>query len=190
MPGNEQKVRLIGGRRWRTLERSTLRHDGYMTAKIAAAGLDRISRQGDESPEEFAQRLLQKILLSGAWFDLLGGLVLPDELADDQWSEKVAAETAGFLAQVTDAADKQAVREAFRPLLVGFFAAGMGYSARSRTASTAAEAGQPIPAPLHASGSATPTAPISASGQQSSASWGARIRGVLKRCSIGRSGMR
>ncbi len=164
------KLREIRGRKWRAVERSTLRHDNYMIRHILEGGLDKLRRNDGESLEEFAVRLLHAVLASGKMFDLLGGLLLPEAVPDDKWSEQLAAETAEFLGNVIEEHDKIAVQEALMPLLLAFFAAGMGFIEPSRTALKRAEEAHPERALNTVSEIAATTSVISASGATSSGS--------------------
>ncbi|MCI0356708.1 MAG: hypothetical protein L0099_16985, partial [Acidobacteria bacterium] len=126
------KLREIGSRKWRAVERSTLRHDNYMIRHILEGGLDRLRHNDGESLEDFAIRMLHAVLASGKMFDLLGGLLLAENVPDEKWTEAQAGETAEFLGNVIEEHDKTAVQEALMPLLLAFFAAGMDFIEPSR----------------------------------------------------------
>ncbi len=158
------KLREIGGRKWRAVERSTLRHDNYMIRHILEGGLDKLRHKDDESLEDFAMRMLHAVLASGKMFDLLGGMLLPENVPDEKWTEAQAGETAEFLGNVTEEHDKTAVQEALMPLLLSFFAAGMDFIEPSRTALKKAEEAHPERALNIVSEVAATTSVISASG--------------------------
>ena len=135
----------IGGQKWRAVKRSTIEHDFWLMKNIREAGLDAVRIQPGEKPEEFAVRLLHEVIGSGKAFMLLGGMLLPESIPDEQWSPERAHETAAFMRGLAADEDKAAVKSAIISLLTGFLEAGLRSYANSGTASTAASQPQPAP---------------------------------------------
>lgn len=115
----------LGGRVFREAKRSTIEHDIWTMDQIRASGLDSVRRDPDEMFEEFGLRLLDVALRSGRALDLIGGLLLPDEVDDLDWSPELAKETAKFLGRLSSEEDKQQVHVLLGKLVAGFFAAGV-----------------------------------------------------------------
>lgn len=129
----------IAGRLFRAVERSTLAHDFYVMKQIRRAGLDQCAPRPSESAQDYALRLLYAVVESGVPFELLGGLLVPEGVPDEQWSEEHAEATAAVLRQVTDAADKAEVQKLMIGLLTDFFREGLRFWNPSATASSPAQ---------------------------------------------------
>ncbi len=115
----------LGGRVFREAKRSTIEHDIWTMDQIWASGLDSVRRDPEEAFEEFGLRLLDVALRSGRALDLIGGLVVPEEVDDLDWTPQLAKETARFLGQLSSEEDKQQVHVLLGKLVAGFFPAGV-----------------------------------------------------------------
>jgi len=135
----------IGGQKWRAAKRSTIEHDFWLMKHIREAGLDNVRIRPGEKPEDFAVRLLHEVIGSGKAFKLLGGMLLPESIPDEQWSPERAEQTAALMRGLAADEDKAAVKSAIIGLLTGFLEAGLRSYADSGTASTAGSQPQPEP---------------------------------------------
>jgi len=136
----------IADRTFRIVQQSTIEHDVYMMLVCKAAGIHGLRRAKNESPEDFAVRTHTTILESGQTCNLLGGVMLPAELSDLEWSKKIARETAEFCSRVTDEESKRAMHLA-TVQFTAFFAAGLLCTDPFRIASEQREKqGQPATA--------------------------------------------
>lgn len=136
----------IGETLYRMVERSTLANDFHVMKHLRAAGLADCSPGQGEAAEDYALRLLYTVVENGAPFELLGGLLLPEGIPDEQWTAELAAATAGALRRITDPADKAEVQKLLIGLLTDFFREGLRYLKPLPIASSApaqAEAAQP-----------------------------------------------
>lgn len=115
----------LGGREYRVIKTSTVEHDVWMMARVVDAGIRQVTMEPGESPEAFATRLTGELARSGQVLALLGGVMIPSELQDLQWTPEVAKATAAALGQLTDPDDKQAVLSQIASLVAGFFEAGL-----------------------------------------------------------------
>lgn len=122
---NEQQVIKLGGREFAPVSVCTIEHDYWLMSKIRVAGLDQMAKGEGESAEEFVSRMLQEVILSGAAFDLLGGLLLPLPLAPEEWTPKHAVETGEFIKRLSAPVDKATVQSSMVSLLIGFFEQGL-----------------------------------------------------------------
>jgi len=175
----------IGGRTFLPLHESTVEQDFRFLALINRARIDEVVMQPGESPEAFARRLLEMTIESGAILDLLGCLLIPEDIAPqdrdpgEAWTPEVGRETARFLGQLRDPKDKAEVRSLVLSLLVSFFESGIVSLWTSTTSSTEA-----IPDPKNNQVSPAGTAP----GPNSSRSSPMGISTGPSRSSAGRSG--
>ena len=115
----------LGGREFRPLTVSTIEHDLWVMGQVRRAGLDRITMGGDETADDFARRLLDVILQSRQIFALLGGLLVPAEVPDLEWTPETAEATGAFLRTVTDPAEKQVLITEVAGLTASFFGSGL-----------------------------------------------------------------
>lgn len=127
-----EKIEL-GGRTYVPVKNSTIEHDFWLMGQIRSAGLDEVRINPDEKPEDFALRLLRDVINSGKVFLLLGGLLIPEGTAGEDWTPELAGETAGALKKLTAPEDKEKVREQVLSLLIGFFEAGLACLTTSRS---------------------------------------------------------
>jgi hypothetical protein len=120
----------IQGRTFRPVVDSTFEHDIYLMNHIRGAGLDTIQPKEGEAYEDFALRLFDGLIGSGRLLLILGGLIIPEEITDLQWSPDVATITADFLKKVSAPEDKVIIEQQVIALLVNFIQTGI---IRSRT---------------------------------------------------------
>jgi len=158
----------IGGRTFLPLRESTVEQDFRFLALIKRARIDEVVMQPGESPEAFARRLLEVTIESGMILDLLGCLLVPEDIAPQDrdpgevWTPEVSQETARFLGQLRDPKDKAEVRGLVLSLLVSFFESGIVSLWTSTTSSTEA-----IPSPKDSQANPAGTAPGPSSSRSS-----------------------
>ena len=114
----------IGGKTFQLAGEGTARHDMWCMRQIAACGLNTVAQRENENDDEFTYRLYLTALQTGDIFLLLGGLLVPDGTQPLQWNPEMAAKTAQFLADLTDAGDKAKLRILLASALMPFFAGG------------------------------------------------------------------
>ena len=147
----------IGGRTFLPLRESTVEQDFRFLALIKRARIDEVVMQPGESPEAFARRLLEVTIESGVILDLLGCLLIPEDIAPQDrdpgevWTPEVGRETAQFLGQLRDPKDKAEVRGLVLSLLVTFFESGI-VSLWTSTTSSAEAIPNPKASPAHPAG--------------------------------------
>lgn len=129
------ETHALGGRLFREPARSTIAHDAWVMDRIRATGMERLKREPDESWEDFGVRLTETVLSSGHALDLLAGLLVPADVGDLQWTPAIAKETAAFLGELSDPADKEAVHILIGKLVAGFFVEGVLSESLSRVSS-------------------------------------------------------
>lgn len=133
----------LGGRVFTVIGESTIEHDFHFMGLVKAAGLDRPTLRIDESPGDFAVRILGELLGSGHACEMLGCLLIPEGIRSEDWTPKIAAETATFIGRLADPSEKQKVRALVLSLLIDFFERGLASWRASRMFS-----GQTEEAPL------------------------------------------
>lgn len=132
---------VLGGRTFLPLRESTVEQDFRFLSLIKRARVDEVVMHPGESPEAFARRLLEVTIESGVILDLLGCLLIPEDLAPgdrdpgEVWTSELGRETAQFLGQLHDPKDKAEVRGLVLSLLVSFFESGIVSLWTSRTSS-------------------------------------------------------
>jgi len=126
----------LGGRSFVQMTKdSTVQHDLWLMQRSTEAGLAGAQIWSGETPEAFAQRLLEMAIKSGVALELLGGLLVPEGTLPEQWTPEMAAETTLHLGRISVAEEKQAIYRLILTLLIDFFAAGLISSVRSRSSS-------------------------------------------------------
>jgi hypothetical protein len=134
----------IGGKRCQMAGEGTARHDMFTMRQIAACGLN-VVRQNEGEPEDlYMHRLYLTALKTGDIFKLLGGLVVPEGTEPTAWTEKMAGETAEYLANLTEPTAKAKVRILLASALTPFFAGGLRSSKTFRKSSPHPESDRPL----------------------------------------------
>lgn len=115
---------VLGGRTFLSVTESTVEHDLYFHGIAGRAGL-RFEKRDDEGADEFAARILEETVQSGKALDLLGCLLVPEEVGAEGWTPEEARKTAAFIGQLRGEEDKARVRALILSLLIGFFGCGL-----------------------------------------------------------------
>jgi hypothetical protein len=137
----------LGGKEYGYVGAGPLRQDLFVMMHARHAGLVGAEILPDETPEEYAKRLLDMVLTSGRALLLLGGLLIPAGKRPEDWSEEMAYETAGALGSITDADEKRKVQVELLSVMLGFFENGLGsWIASARASAAAAEPEKSPPA--------------------------------------------
>lgn len=146
---------VLGGRTFLSVTESTVEHDLTFHGVAGRAGL-RFEKRDEEAVEEFAARILEETIQSGQALELLGCLLVPEEVGVEGWTPEEARKTAAFIGQLRGEEDKARVRALILSLLIGFFGCGLASIRTSpRSLSDRPESGRPDP---HQSESPTETA--------------------------------
>ncbi len=151
----QKEKHLLGGRAFVSVTESTIEHDLYFHTIAGRAGL-RFEKYEDETPENFATRVLAETIQSGQALELLGCLIVPEEIGIEGWTAEEARRTAAFVGQLRAEEDKARVRAMILSLLIGFFGCGLA----SIMTSPRSSGGRPKPS----SPSASPEILIPATG--------------------------
>lgn len=115
----------LGGRDFQPVVNSTIEHDYWLMARIRRAGLDRVTINPGEVPDEFVIRVLRETIDSGQVFELLGGMLMPADKLGADWTPDMAQATGEFLKGLTKPDDKQIVNASVMSMLSGFFESGL-----------------------------------------------------------------
>ncbi len=135
---------VLGGRTFLAIRESTVEQDFRFLALIGRARIDEITMAQGENPEDFARRLLETTIESGVILDLLGCLLVPEDVTPrdrdpgEAWTPEIGRQTAQFLGQLKDPKDKAEVRSLVLSLLVSFFESGIVSLWSSTTSSSEA----------------------------------------------------
>jgi hypothetical protein len=133
----------IGGRVFTPLLVSTIEHDLWLMSHIQKAGLDTLRKLSEETMDVFVLRILREVIDSGRVFELLGGMLVPENVAPEAWTPAMAIETADFIRHLTDLEDKRIVQAQVVSLLIGFFENGLT-SLITSPSSLAGKENQPV----------------------------------------------
>jgi hypothetical protein len=120
----DSKVEL-GGRSFVAVLETTAEHDFLTMGHIRATGLSEAAQRPDESPEDFAVRLVGDLAASGRAFDILGSLLVPEGTESLAWTPKMGAETAAFMRGLTDQRSKNQLYTLTAQLMLAFFQDGL-----------------------------------------------------------------
>ena len=115
---------VLGGRMFLSVTESTVEHDLYFHTITGRAGL-RFEKHEDETAEDFARRVLEETIQSGEALELLGCLIVPEEVGVEGWTPEEARRTAAFIGQLREKEDKTRVRALILSLLISFFGCGL-----------------------------------------------------------------
>jgi hypothetical protein len=121
----------ILGKSYVPYEQQSLKWEIWMQARASEAGLTTIPVVKGETADQFVARALDITLRSGKALVMLGGFLLPEGTAPEDWDEKTAAEITADLERLTSPADKEAARGAIAAMLMGFFRRGIASFATS-----------------------------------------------------------
>jgi hypothetical protein len=130
----------FAGRKFRAVRRRTIQNDVACMGLIRGARLDTVVIEEGETPEAFSTRLLDRALCDGNVFSLLGAVLIPAEIEDEDWTPLVMQATAAHLGRVADEAEKRQLMTATVHMITGFFQSGLASlrtSPRSSSQSTA-----------------------------------------------------
>jgi len=135
---------VLGGRTFLAIKESTVEQDFLFLALVKRARLDEVVLEPGESPEDFARRLLEAAVESGAILEILACLLVPEEAAQrgrdpgEAWAREMAEETARFLGGLRKPEDKDKIRSLVLSLLIPFVESGIVSLRTSMTSSRAA----------------------------------------------------
>lgn len=144
MGGAIGEKHVLGGRTFVSVTESTVEHDLHFHGLAGRAGL-RFEKGEHESAADFAARILEEVVQSGKALELLGCLLVPEEIGVAGWSPEEARKTAAFIGQLRGEEDKARVRALILSLLMDFFRCGLASiwtsrrSSRSRPANEESE---------------------------------------------------
>lgn len=130
--------RIIGGRKWRAIQKRTMENEIWLMKHLHEGGIARPMKNEKETGEDFAVRLLMEIVGSGKVFFILAGTLIQEGMADTDWTPEVALETVTFFRKLTDEEDKAKLRADIVSLFIDFFEHGIASRESSNTASSAA----------------------------------------------------
>lgn len=122
------------------MQETTVQQDMLFLELVRNAGIDGLTMEPEEPPEEFAERLLGALVADGNVLKLLGCLLVPPAIVPRRgvrrilrapgetpraWSPELCEETASYLGTLTSPEDKAKVRNLVLTLLAHFFESGI-----------------------------------------------------------------
>jgi len=122
---NEAKPFDLGRRTFRNIERSTIQQDYWLMDRLSEAGIIDLQPADGEDTITYSRRLMKSLIRDGQGFRIIGGLIVPADLGDMDWSPEVADATAEHLKQLTDPGDKQVVHGMLATAYLRFFQDGL-----------------------------------------------------------------
>lgn len=134
----------LGGCEYRKMGPSTLDHDWRFVALLRELKLLEPCLSEGEPAADYGRRLLVELISSGRAGAVLGHLIMPAELSDEQWTPAVADATSAAIAGLTDEADKATVHSLTLGVLLDFFETGLNASLGSMISSTETSAGPKV----------------------------------------------
>jgi hypothetical protein len=132
-----------------------LRQDLFLLANARHAGLAGVFIAEGETPEAFAQRLLDSCITSGRALRILSALIVPAGVKPEAWNEEDAYKVECALAAIVDPAEKTRVLTELLSAILGFFENGLGPWIASVRASSVRNAGASSPSPNSIRGTAS-----------------------------------
>lgn len=144
--GERQKI-VLAGRAFVPVGVSTFRHDLEFLRLLRVAGLEDPSMRTGETPEAFAWRVMHALVDTHTLLPMLACLIVPEHLVREPargwrgfveqlvgverekrasgWTPEVQAETAAFLGELDEPADKERVYALVMELVFPFLQAGL-----------------------------------------------------------------
>jgi len=148
---NKTEPLKLGGQTFRHIELSTIEQDYWLMARVREAGLTDFSKYEGEGEDDFSNRLMDGLINGGQGFQIIGGLILPVETKDMDWTPELAEKTADHLRKLTDPGEKQVVHGMIATAFVRFFQDGLLLSKlselRSKQKGAKGQPANPSPAP-------------------------------------------
>lgn len=121
----EAKILTVAGRRFKPPGVLTLRRDIFIMSRVRRAKLDSLPMNEGESAEAYAHRLLDYLMGYDEVMDLLGAMLVPENVDEKDWTPKLAAQIAETLGSLVDDEGKAAVRMVLISVLVPFLSSGL-----------------------------------------------------------------
>lgn len=122
---------LLGGEPFLGLDEGTVEHDLHFMRLVQRAGISEVTMTAEESAGDYARRLFEQLVNSGAMLPLLSCLIVPEaavgagQVPGDVWTPALAEETEAFLRGLRAPEDKAAIKAMILALLVSFFQSGI-----------------------------------------------------------------
>ena len=129
----------IEGRSFERVNDWTVEQDWWLMQRIVAAGLSEIQvppGATDDMAQILAEKMTARLAESGAFLEILGGLLVPEGSSVDDWTPAMAAETTEFLKKQRGVETRQTVRGLASWAVVLFFGNGLVSFRISPTSST------------------------------------------------------
>ncbi len=129
----------LSGRAFVPVGESTVAHDFRFLELVQKAELNTFSMEEGEAAEDFAKRLMDRLMATGKALDLLACLIVPEPpegtAPGETWTPELAAETAGWIGALQDPKDKALIHALLAETLVDFFESGLVSLTSSRRSS-------------------------------------------------------
>lgn len=128
----------LGGREIQAIEAQnnelTIEQDIFVMNAVKRSGIGPITMHEGESPEDFVDRLLTDLVLSGAFFPILAAFLV---FEGEEWSVDKSQRDAmvAFLRGLREPDDKAKMRGMIATLMLGFLRGGLSSGATSQSSS-------------------------------------------------------
>lgn len=128
------QVLRFGGRSFRAIDfdRRTVALDHYLMRLTRASGVDKVMPMDGEANEAYLFRLQTLMIDSGLVCDILGGYLLPVEMAETNWTTAVAKQTSKCLSTCNTQQEREEVLALAMEVVFGFFKQGLESLVRSQ----------------------------------------------------------
>jgi hypothetical protein len=107
--GESMKTIRISGRDFRfvgdDIESS---HYYWATAYLWPCKVEQVVRNAGEDDDAYALRIYTRIAENPEFYKMMGGLIVPAELSESEWSPWVAIDTGKFLSEISEIRDRVA----------------------------------------------------------------------------------
>ena len=121
------EVIKLGGRQWKVVDyaKRSLIHDHYIMRLMRQTGADKVAPMNGEGNAEYLIRLQTALIDSGHAHDLLAGYLLPIGKTEEDWTPKLAAQTALFIGKLNTEEDRDTANGMLMEVVFGFFRRGL-----------------------------------------------------------------
>jgi len=110
-------------------------HDTFTMRQVRLAGLDSMPMDAGETAEHYARRMLEQMLTSANVLTLLGCFVLPEDVADLDWTPELAEITGRYFGGLHEPEDRVGVQAQLLSVIVPFLQSGLAYLTASAPSS-------------------------------------------------------
>jgi len=134
---------ILQGKAFKQITNSTFEHDAWTIRVMNLTGLNNIAVLDGETPQQLAERYTREAIGNPYILKLFGGLMIPAEIAPEDWTPEIAEQTSEFIAKITDPDSKRLLQSQVASMVADFFLSGIAALKISPSSSEESKAADP-----------------------------------------------